>query len=666
MIFKTTSLFSTMSSDYEQRFGNVARLYSGRDSADSILQNLQSAHVCVVGLGGVGSWVVEAIARSGVGKLTLIDMDDVCVSNVNRQVMAQTSTIGKFKAEALRTRVLDINPDAQVNVELQFIRPDNAMDMLTTSLTEQIVSPASALTLKPLQSANIPSDGIVPLLKGRFDYVIDAADSAKDKAAIIDACVRSGTPVVTSGGVGGLTDPTLLTISDLAHAEGDSLIMRVRKLLRQTYLYPSGSAGERNFIDTKTDDGCEADGQNPNAETNNHNQCSDEATTESINDGVSSKPERDSENEGGKKEQSCNCGNATFRLSSTNASLGNNQRAINYDSGSNEGRDRQENAIRLALQQLLNEQSTPHFELFDAHCHLQLDPLYPHAARAVELARSKYGVQGMSVCGTSPVGDDWQRIVQLHEQFPRDVVPSFGLHPWWIHRYNQHISSENDHVETSKQQVAVTQPMSWMDQLEELLQRFPSAGVGECGLDKAVKKDVTLDEQESILIAHIQLATKYQRALTVHCVSGCWDQLLAILKRHKKYLPRSIILHSCNTLPVPLVPVFTTQGEVYFSIAANRAGPGASKLVALLAAIPRDRLLIETDSPDQLHSALRMNSKFSASGEENMNEEEAVCIQYNEPALLIYHCGALAKSMNIPTEELALLTRSNVRRAYRI
>ena len=164
----------------------------------------------------------------------------------------------------------------KVNVELQFIRPDNAIEMLTSAITEQIVLPASALTLKPLQSANIPSDGIVPLLKGRFDYVIDAPDSAKDKAAIIDACVRSGTPasVVTSGGVGGLTDPTLLTISDLAYAEGDSLIMRVRKLLRQTYLYPSGSAGvSRSFIETKTDDSY-VDGQDPNAE--NNNQCSDD------------------------------------------------------------------------------------------------------------------------------------------------------------------------------------------------------------------------------------------------------------------------------------------------------------------------------------------------------------------------------------------------------
>ncbi|KAJ1442352.1 hypothetical protein B484DRAFT_356514, partial [Ochromonadaceae sp. CCMP2298] len=203
---------SDLSEDYTARFNNVARAYGG---GGEVLLRLADAHVCVIGLGGVGSWVVESLARSGVGKLTLIDMDEICISNVNRQVMAQSSTIGKFKAEALRTRVLDINPSAQVTMALNFVRPDNAEELLTHK------SPHAYATANATATAN--------------------ADGVSDKVAIIDACVRSGTPVVTSGGVGGLLDPTLITITDLAHVTGDNLLMRVRKKLRQHSGYPSAS-----------------------------------------------------------------------------------------------------------------------------------------------------------------------------------------------------------------------------------------------------------------------------------------------------------------------------------------------------------------------------------------------------------------------------------------
>jgi tRNA A37 threonylcarbamoyladenosine dehydratase len=121
--------------------------------------------------------------------------------------MAQTSTIGKFKAESLKSRILDINPSAEVYTLLEFVQPDNAATFLTSARTD---APSA-------------------VLQGLYDYVIDAVDSSADKAAIIDACVRSGTPVVTCGGVGGLTD----------QAEGDSLLYRVRRTLRREYGYPS-------------------------------------------------------------------------------------------------------------------------------------------------------------------------------------------------------------------------------------------------------------------------------------------------------------------------------------------------------------------------------------------------------------------------------------------
>lgn len=219
---------TTAESGYEQRFANVARLYSSPSNpAIKVLQRMQNTHVCIIGLGGVGSWVAESLARNGINKLTLIDTDDVCISNTNRQVMAQTSSIGMFKAECLKSRILDINPDASVQVVLDFVRPENALSLLTRQVEEA--------TLCNSHDTALPTTALLQ----RFDYVVDAVDSASDKAAIINACVCSNTPVVTCGGVGGLTDPTLLTISDLAQAEGDSLLYKARRTLRREYGYPS-------------------------------------------------------------------------------------------------------------------------------------------------------------------------------------------------------------------------------------------------------------------------------------------------------------------------------------------------------------------------------------------------------------------------------------------
>lgn len=133
--------------DYHSRFNNVARLYEG----DVSLVRLWNSHCLVVGLGGVGSWTCEALARSGVRTLTLMDMDDICISNVNRQIQALTSTVGKFKAEVIRDRILDINPGAIVNVKLEFMRPSNVDEVIG---------------------------------QNRFDFVIDAADGVTDKAVM--------------------------------------------------------------------------------------------------------------------------------------------------------------------------------------------------------------------------------------------------------------------------------------------------------------------------------------------------------------------------------------------------------------------------------------------------------------------------------------------------
>lgn len=141
---------SIMTDSYQQKFDNVARLYGGYKS----LQRLWNSHCLIIGLGGVGSWSCEALARSGVREFTLIDMDDICVSNINRQIQCLTSTVGKFKAEVLKDRILDINPDAIVHVSLDFVRPHNVDSIIF------------------LNGSEYP----------HFDFVIDAADGVSDKA----------------------------------------------------------------------------------------------------------------------------------------------------------------------------------------------------------------------------------------------------------------------------------------------------------------------------------------------------------------------------------------------------------------------------------------------------------------------------------------------------
>ncbi|MDB5959838.1 MAG: thiF family protein [Massilia sp.] len=188
--------------DHARRFGGLARLYG-----DAALRRFSSAHVCVIGVGGVGSWIVEALARSAVGKLTLIDLDNVAESNINRQVQALSNTVGQAKIDALAERIHQINPECEVTRIEDFIGADNLDEMLGN--------------------------------KG-FDYVIDAIDSAKAKAAVIAYCRDHQLPLLIIGGAGGQIDPTKIAVRDLARTEQEPLLKRVRKLLRNNYGFPRG------------------------------------------------------------------------------------------------------------------------------------------------------------------------------------------------------------------------------------------------------------------------------------------------------------------------------------------------------------------------------------------------------------------------------------------
>jgi tRNA A37 threonylcarbamoyladenosine dehydratase len=180
----------------EQRFGGIARLYGQQG-----LQRLAAAHVAVVGIGGVGSWAAEALARSGVGEISLFDLDDVCVSNTNRQAHALAGNVGRPKVEAMAERLRAINPACRVHPVADFVTRE--------SMAEHIGE--------------------------QLDFVIDCIDSVAAKAALIAWCRRRKIGIVTTGGAGGQIDPTQVQVADLNKTYNDPLAAKVRSTLRRDY-----------------------------------------------------------------------------------------------------------------------------------------------------------------------------------------------------------------------------------------------------------------------------------------------------------------------------------------------------------------------------------------------------------------------------------------------
>ncbi|WP_412500445.1 tRNA cyclic N6-threonylcarbamoyladenosine(37) synthase TcdA [Shewanella chilikensis] len=183
---------------YQQRFGGIARLYGV-----AALAAFSKAHVMVIGIGGVGTWVAEALARSGIGHISLMDLDDVCVTNTNRQIHALADTIGESKVAVMAQRIKAINPLCRVDEIEDFIAADNLSQYLSQD-------------------------------KG-IDFVVDCIDSVKPKAALIAWCKRNKIKLVTIGGAGGQTDPTQIQQTDLAKTFQDPLLAKVRNLLRKEY-----------------------------------------------------------------------------------------------------------------------------------------------------------------------------------------------------------------------------------------------------------------------------------------------------------------------------------------------------------------------------------------------------------------------------------------------
>ncbi len=193
--------------DIERRFGGVARLYGANG-----LKKLQAAHVVVVGIGGVGSWAAEALARNAVGSITLIDLDNIAESNVNRQIHALEGAFGKAKVSAMRERILAINPLCEVHEIEDFITPDN----------------------------------ITKLLDFNCDCIIDCVDDAKAKIALAAFCKAKQISLIMSGSAGGRLDATRIKTADLSLVTGDKLLAKVRNQLRRDHGFPKASSSKKS------------------------------------------------------------------------------------------------------------------------------------------------------------------------------------------------------------------------------------------------------------------------------------------------------------------------------------------------------------------------------------------------------------------------------------
>ena len=185
-----------LDSNYLNRFAGIARLYG-----QPALERFQRSHVIVTGIGGVGSWIAESLVRSGIGKITLIDMDDVCVSNINRQIHALASTLGQPKIIVMAERLKQINPMVKVLEIDDFINTDNLSEYLDISA----------------------------------DYMVDAIDSVISKAATIAYCRRNKIPMITIGAAGGKIDPSRITLKDLTQTVNDPLLAKIRNELRRKH-----------------------------------------------------------------------------------------------------------------------------------------------------------------------------------------------------------------------------------------------------------------------------------------------------------------------------------------------------------------------------------------------------------------------------------------------
>ncbi|MEE9446690.1 MAG: tRNA threonylcarbamoyladenosine dehydratase [Arenicellales bacterium] len=195
---------SASKQNHARRFSGLVKLYGEQG-----FKTLTQSHVVIIGVGGVGSWTVESLARSGIGQLTLIDLDHLSESNINRHLPALDSTLGVSKVQTLQSRISEINARCKVHCIEDFIKRDNIGALLGAALK-----------------------GSKPAL------VIDCIDHAPIKAALVVWCKQHSMPLITVGGAGACINPLRIKVADLAQTENDLLLSHTRKILRQKHGYP--------------------------------------------------------------------------------------------------------------------------------------------------------------------------------------------------------------------------------------------------------------------------------------------------------------------------------------------------------------------------------------------------------------------------------------------
>ncbi|MHA3104204.1 ThiF family adenylyltransferase [Acinetobacter sp. ANC 3791] len=179
--------------EYDRRFAGVAKIYG-----EPNFNQFEQSHVMVIGIGGVGSWAVEALARTGIGRLTLVDMDVIASSNINRQLPAISSTLGQDKVAVMAERCRQINPRMQVKVIDDYLSPENVKELLL----------------------DVP------------DVILDCIDDVKAKLALMLHCRFNKIPLIVSGGAGGKLDPLKIRVADLSKTEQDPMLAKLRAQLR--------------------------------------------------------------------------------------------------------------------------------------------------------------------------------------------------------------------------------------------------------------------------------------------------------------------------------------------------------------------------------------------------------------------------------------------------
>jgi tRNA A37 threonylcarbamoyladenosine dehydratase len=196
----------SISENAQLRFGGIIRLYGTR-----AFLKLQQSHALIVGIGGVGSWTAEALCRSGFGAISLIDMDDICITNSNRQVHTLDENIGQLKTKTMATRLQSINPEIEVNSKEDFLDKNNLSKYINQN----------------------------------YSIIIDAIDNAIDKTELIAFCTKNNIPIITVGSSGGKKDPSRITFGDLQKTTGDPLFAKIRNNLRRYHGFSRNT--KKNF-----------------------------------------------------------------------------------------------------------------------------------------------------------------------------------------------------------------------------------------------------------------------------------------------------------------------------------------------------------------------------------------------------------------------------------